>query len=324
MVTLQQKNLVAVLLRHGLSLREAGKQLCVAHTTVLRWKRDRCTSLVRQRRAKKAVVDRAKAAVVRKMLALRTRRGDLLCHSLRRMSRLAEAMGTPIGSRSSVARLLHKMGLKSVGRPRNVLRKPSDAMARIAFARRELRLSARERHQTLFSDEKIFVADVETSRRQWVRPGETPVPLRKQRWCPRVHVWGVIGRGARFICLVEGVQTAEGYQRTCLRPALPLLRGRRFQQDGARSHTARTTMAYLRRQGIDVVPNWPPRSPDLSPIELVWGILSHQVAKRGPQTAEELQQFVIDEFHAIPEATIERLLQHYSEALGKVEGDEGL
>ncbi|GFV04821.1 hypothetical protein TNCV_5047851 [Trichonephila clavipes] len=41
-----------------------------------------------------------------------------------------------------------------------------------------------------------------------------------------------------------------------------------YQQDNARPHTARLSQQCL--QGYDVLP-WPTRSPDLSPIENVWG-----------------------------------------------------
>lgn len=39
-----------------------------------------------------------------------------------------------------------------------------------------------------------------------------------------------------------------------------------FQQDGAKPHTARTTMQWLKARNIEILP-WPSLSPDLSPIE---------------------------------------------------------
>lgn len=185
-------------------------------------------------------------------------------------------------------------------------------------------MPATERHRIVFSDEKIFTVDVETSRRQWVRAGEIPMPLRKQRWCPRTHVWGMIGKGVRYITVVEGVMRAKDYQDQCLKKALPLLKRRRFQQDGARCHTASATMAFLRRHAVDVVPNWPPRSPDLSPIETVWGILSAKVAQRGPVTADELKQFVVEEFYAIPEETVEKVFEKHREILHDVIDTDGM
>ena len=43
-----------------------------------------------------------------------------------------------------------------------------------------------------------------------------------------------------------------------------------FQQDNLRSHTAAVTQRAVR--GVQQVP-WPARSPDLTPIELVWDMI---------------------------------------------------
>jgi transposase len=43
-----------------------------------------------------------------------------------------------------------------------------------------------------------------------------------------------------------------------------------FQQDNAGPHVTRVLRHYLIQQNVDMLP-WPVVSPDLSPIELVWG-----------------------------------------------------
>ncbi|MGH0153184.1 UNVERIFIED_CONTAM: hypothetical protein FKN15_055138 [Acipenser sinensis] len=42
-----------------------------------------------------------------------------------------------------------------------------------------------------------------------------------------------------------------------------------FQQENARPHSARITIARLQENNIEVLP-WPAFSPDLSPIEHLW------------------------------------------------------
>ena len=47
-------------------------------------------------------------------------------------------------------------------------------------------------------------------------------------------------------------------------------------QDNARCHVSRVTKAWLELQTIPIM-EWPPYSPDLNPIENIWGIQSHVV-----------------------------------------------
>uniref|UniRef100_A0A3Q2DHT3 Phosphatase tensin-type domain-containing protein n=1 Tax=Cyprinodon variegatus TaxID=28743 RepID=A0A3Q2DHT3_CYPVA len=59
-----------------------------------------------------------------------------------------------------------------------------------------------------------------------------------------------------------------------------------FQQDLAPAHSAKATSTWLKDHGIPVL-NWPANSPDLNPIENLWGIVKKKMIKRKRFIMEE-------------------------------------
>ena len=70
-----------------------------------------------------------------------------------------------------------------------------------------------------------------------------------------------------------------------------------FQQDGASCHTATSTCAWFAEKNVTLLANWPANSPDLSPIERIWGIAKTLLVKRfgmvTPIANEELERAVL-------------------------------
>ena len=66
--------------------------------------------------------------------------------------------------------------------------------------------------------------------------------------------------------------------------------------------------------------SWPPQSPDLSPIEDIWGIMSEKVYKNGKTypNVEELWYAVVGAFFQIPLETFQKLYQSMYTRLIKV------
>lgn len=117
--------------------------------------------------------------------------------------------------------------------------------------------------------------------------------------------------GERYLFFLQN-QTAEFLD------LLPLayLQNLFFQQDGAPPHNSRRVMEYLNNlYGERLIANqghirWPPRSPDLTPLDYyVWGTLKNKVYKTSSNTREELQNKVVRALNEITPAELRRAIQ---------------
>jgi hypothetical protein len=109
----------------------------------------------------------------------------------------------------------------------------------------------------------------------------------------------------------------EQYVRRCLsRVVDDLVRRRRvFQQDGAKCHTKKTTLAYLQRKQLSYIESWPSSSPDLNCIEALWNTLHSRTAALHPETEDELWQAAQQAWASITQAEIDKLCRGFAAKL---------
>ncbi len=120
-------------------------------------------------------------------------------------------------------------------------------------------------------------------------------------------VWGCISAyGMDSLNILEGTMNAERYIKVLEQHMLPS-RQCVFQQDNAKPHTAAITTAWLRSRRVRVL-NWPACSPDLSPIENIWHIITRKIRQRWPRTLQQLETYIRQEWDQIPTPKLQKLI----------------
>ena len=95
-----------------------------------------------------------------------------------------------------------------------------------------------------------------------------------------------------------------------------------LMQDGATSHTAESTISYL-KDYCNVLEGWPSNSPDINPIENLWSILKRRVEELNPKTEEQLIECIFDVWDNIDIALIHKLIDSVPSRLQAVIENEG-
>ena len=234
-------------------------------------------------------------------------------------------------TKPTVCRDLNAEGMGSRVRPK-VTVSPIDYPRRLAFCKQYIRMTKKESHKLVFSDEKIFCTNDYSQRSEWVMDGETAMPRLRQRWPQgRVHVWGAIGIKWKLLVVLPETQkvedekpapyrlTAQKYVRKCLAAAANHLIANKilYQQDGAGCH--RGAKKYLRSKGIRFIEDWPARSPDLSPIENLWEDMQTRVSTiHAPRSRTELIAAIKVEWEKITNATLEKYIESFPKRCRRV------
>ena len=84
---------------------------------------------------------------------------------------------------------------------------------------------------------------------------------------------------------------ALGYEEILFGHLVPFLEehGRSsyiYQQDNAPIHTAKRMKGFFDREGIEVF-DWLAKSPDLNPIENLWGRMKRRIQRKHPKNLQE-------------------------------------
>jgi transposase len=223
--------------------------------------------------------------LVRQYILTETLRDRFLsCREL--SARIQIEFNIPCG-KSEVARVRCSEGLKHRWAKKTEYLSPRHIQMRLHFAQ-VIQHHPAFQFPWIISDESSFVLCPMRKKLYRFRGENSACVFQQFQGYPvKCMVWGAIGPGYKspliwfkeyitsktYIAMLKEHHIFEDLDRHFGERAYV------FQQDGARPHTARESLDFLRDRALMLPPEapWPPCSPDLSPIEQIWGCMKHKV-----------------------------------------------
>lgn len=193
----------------------------------------------------------------------------------------------------------------------------------------------------VFSDEATFCLNGTVNKqncRYWAVENPHWMMEANTQYPQKVNVWaGIVGNriiGPHFFVGTLGGEQYLDFLQFELIPALAVLfpnaqdpdspnPGIWLQQDGAPPHYARLVREYLEQ----IFPNrwigrrgpieWPPRSPDLTPLDyFLWGYLKSKIYFNRPENIEALKERIRQEIRSITPEMLDNVQQAFVSRLG--------
>ena len=200
-------------------------------------------------------------------------------------------------STSTVSRVLDELG-KFATPTWTPLLTQNHIDARLKFCKEHVRRNTAFQN-VIFTDESRFYVNRKT-KKVFVLSGEDRPQRTKYNPDFSIMVWGAIcSQGTIYLEVVEGTLNHQYYIEILGRFAEEVKenfsreRPWRFQQGGAPAHRPKAVREFLTDNGFKTYIH-PPNSPDLNPIEMVWGWMKQFVERRGPGTDKELEDLIFE------------------------------
>lgn len=266
---------------------------------------------------------------------LTSRKKNIICHEARRNKlnarQIKQKLALPVGVRrvQQVLKANHNL------RYTKMMKKPQlqqhHKEARLRFSRDHMAWT-REWQSVIFSDEKKFNLDGPDGFSYYWRDlrDEKAVKMSRHSGGGSVMVWGAFGfLGKIPLMFVQPKMNGQKY-REMLEYALdefgdiPAGENFIFQQDNAPIHNASCVREWFEVSGIQCL-SWPSCSPDLNPIENLWGIMARKIYTNGKQYSNvaDLKRAITETWLEINEQVLQNLINSMPNRIFQVIENQG-
>lgn len=180
----------------------------------------------------------------------------------------------------------------------------------------------------IFTDESTV--QLEQHSRICFRKRRHPRKLKQRPKHPvKVHIWGGISfKGATKIIMFTGIMNAPRLAKVLEAGLLPFIRdhyptGHRLQQDNDPKHASQYIARFFEEHDVNWWPT-PPESPDLNPIENIWGSMKQYLRSTyKPKNLHELKDGIQRFWLTLTPDVCRRYINHLHKVIPKVVQVEG-
>lgn len=226
--------------------------------------------------------------------------------SLRKISKEVSSKTQTAISKNTVQRHLNSQNIFAFSPIKKPLLSKRHVLSRKECASEWITMNENDLKSIIFSDESkfnLFYSDGKVS--VWREPGkglnECYLSPTIKHGGGSVMVWACFSYyGPGNLVFIDGTMDAIGYvdilSRNLQASATKMgLSSFIFQQDNDPKHTAKLTKKYFERKNIRTL-CWPAQSPDMNPIENLWGLIKTKIAEKKPKNINELKQIISKEW----------------------------
>ena len=190
-------------------------------------------------------------------------------------------------------------------------------LERLKWAKEHLNWTIDQWAKVLWSDESPFTVRFNRRSRVWLIHGDTTNPAAVRQTVKadkKMMVWGCFSRsGVGKLVVINGILDKEKMKALLsdeLKPSANALFGDSdwiFQQDNDPKHTSKVVKQFLVDEGI-ITMKWPSQSPDLNPIENLWGWLDLKCKDRHLKNHDQLFQTLNEAWNAFTTEELSKLV----------------